>query len=63
VTDPVRDCEAAAERPQSPRQWRHLYFLQRDAAPAARAGYAALQGAVQRVAAREASLTRPERRG
>jgi hypothetical protein len=63
VADPVKDREAAAEWPQSARQWRHLYFLQRDAALAERAGYAALQVAVQRVAAREAWLTRPERRG
>ena len=63
VTDPVKDREAAAEWPQSARQWHHLYLLQRDAALAERAPYAALQVAVQRVAAREASLTRPERRG
>jgi hypothetical protein len=63
VTDPVEDREAAAQRPQSARQWRHLYLLQRDAALAERAGYAALQLAVQRVAAGEAWLTRPERRG
>jgi hypothetical protein len=63
VTDPVEDREAAAEWPQSARQWRHLYLLQRDAALAERAGYAELQVAVQRVAAREAWLTRPERRG
>jgi hypothetical protein len=63
VTDPVKDREAAAEWPQSARQWRHLYLLQRDAAPAAGAGYPALQVAVQRVAASEAWLTRPERRG
>jgi hypothetical protein len=63
VTDPVRDREAGAEWPQSARQWRHLYLLQRDAALIERAGYAALQVAVHRVAAREAWLTRPERRG
>ena len=63
VTDPVEDREAAAQRPQSARQSRHLYLLQADAALAERAGYAALQVAVQRVAAREAWLTRPERRG
>jgi hypothetical protein len=63
VTDPVKDREAAADCPQSARQWRHLYFLQRDTALAERAGYAALQVAVQRVAAREAWLTRRESRG
>jgi hypothetical protein len=63
VTDPVKDRDAAAEWPQSARQWRHLYLLQRDAALTERPGYAALQLAVQRVAAREAWLTRPERRG
>ena len=63
VTDPVEDREAAAQRPPSARQWRHLYLLQRDAALAERAGYAALQVAVHRVAAREAWLTPPERRG
>ena len=63
VTDPVEDREAAAQRLQSARQSRHLYLLQADAALAERAGYAALQLAVQRVAAREAWLTRPERRG
>jgi hypothetical protein len=63
VTGPVKDREAAAEWPQSARQWRHLYLLQRDAALAERAPYAALRVAVQRVAAREAWLTRPERRG
>ena len=63
VTDPVKDREAAAEWPQSARQWRHLYLLQRDAGPAGPAGYAALQVALQRVAAREAWLTPPERRG
>ena len=63
VTDPVEDREAAARRPQTARHWRHLYLLQRDAALAERGGYAALQVAVQRVAAREAWLTRPERRG
>jgi hypothetical protein len=63
VTDPVEDREAAAELPHSGRQWRHLYLLQRDAALAERAGYAALQVAVRRVAAREAWLTWPERRG
>jgi hypothetical protein len=63
VTDPVRDREAAAERPQSARPWRDVYLLQRDEALAERAGYAALRVAVQRVAAREAWLTPPERRG
>ena len=63
MTDPVKDHEAPAERPQSVRQWRHLYLLQRDVALAEGAPYAALQVAVQRVAAREASLTRPERHG
>ena len=63
MTDPAEDREAAAQRLQSARQCRHLYLLQRDAALAERAGYAALQVAVQRVAAREAWLTRPERRG
>ena len=63
VIDPVEDREAPAQRSQSARQSRHLYLLQRDAALAERAGYAALQVAVQRVAAREAWLTRPERRG
>jgi hypothetical protein len=63
VTDPVKDREAGAEWPQSARQWRQLYLLQPDAALAEWAPYAALQVAVQRVAAREASLTRPERRG
>lgn len=63
VTDPVEDREAAAQRPDAARQWRPLYLLQRDAALAERAGYAALQVAVQRVAAREAWLTWPERRG
>ena len=63
MTDPVKDREAAAERSQSERQWHHLYLLQRDAALADGAPYAALRVAVQRVAAREASLTQPERRG
>jgi hypothetical protein len=63
VTDPVEDREAAAQRLESARQWRHLYLLQRDAALAERAGYAALRVAVQRVVARDAWLTRPERRG
>jgi hypothetical protein len=63
VTDPVEEPEAAAQRPHSARQWHPLYLLQRDAALAQRAGYAALQVAVQRVAAREAWLTWPERRG
>jgi hypothetical protein len=62
VTDPVEDREAAGQRPHPARQWRHLYLLQREAALAERAGYAALQVAVQRVAAREAWLTPPERR-
>jgi hypothetical protein len=63
VTEPVKDRKGAAERPQSARQWRHLYLLQRDAALGERAPYAALQVAVQRVAAREAWLIPPERRG
>ena len=63
MTEPRKDREAAAEWPQSAPQWRHLYLLQRDATLAERAPYAALQVAVQRVAAREAWLTRPERRG
>jgi hypothetical protein len=62
VTDPAKDREAAAEWPQPTRQWRHLYLLQPDAGLAERAPYAALQVAVQRVAAREAWLTPPERR-
>ena len=64
MTDPVQDREAAAQWwPDSAEQWRHLYLLQRDAALAERAGYAALQVAVQRVAAREAWLTGAERGG
>ena len=63
VTEPVKDREAAADWPQSARQWHHLYLLQCDAALAELAGYAALQVAVQRVAAREAWLTWPERGG
>jgi hypothetical protein len=63
VTDPVKDREAAAEWPQSARQWRDLYLLQREEAVAGGAGYGALRVAVQRVAAREASLTPSERRG
>jgi hypothetical protein len=63
VTDPVEDREVAAQRLESARPWRDLYLLQRDAALAERASYAALRVAVQRVAAREAWLTRPERRG
>jgi hypothetical protein len=63
VTDPVKDREVAAEWRQSARQWHHLYLLERDAALAERAGYAALRVAVQRVAAREAWLTLPQRRG
>ena len=63
MTGPVKDREAAAERPPSARQWEHLYLLQRDAALAERAPYAALRLAVQRVAARDASLTQPERHG
>jgi hypothetical protein len=63
MTDPVKEREAAADWAQSARQWRHVYLLQRDGALAEGAGYAALQVAVQRVAAREARLTRPERRG
>jgi hypothetical protein len=59
----VKDREAAADWPQSVRQWHHLYLLQPDATLADRAPYAALRVAVQRVAAREASLTQPERRG
>ena len=62
MTDPVEDREAAAQRLESARHWSDLYLLQRDAALAERAGYAALQEAVQRVAAREAWLTGPERR-
>ena len=63
MIDPVEDSEAAAQRPQSARQWRQLYLLQRDAALAEPAGYGALRVAMQRVAAREAWLTWPERRG
>ena len=63
MTDPVKDREAAADWPQSARQWHHLYLLQPDAALAERAGYPALQVAVQRVVAREAWLTGPERGG
>jgi hypothetical protein len=63
VTEPKKDREAAAEWPQSARQWRHLYLLQHDAAFAEQAPYAGLQVAVERVAAREAWLTWPERRG
>ena len=63
MTDPVEDREAAAQRPEPARQWLHLYSLKRDPALAERAGYAALQVAVQRVAAREAWLTRPQRGG
>jgi hypothetical protein len=63
VTDPVEGPEAAAQRPQAARESRQLCLLQRDVALAERTGYFALQVAVQRVAAREAWLTRPERRG
>jgi hypothetical protein len=63
VTDPVKDHEAAAEWPQSEREWRHLYLLERDGALGGQAPYAALQVAVQRVAARDAWLTRPARGG
>jgi hypothetical protein len=63
VTDPVEHRAAAAQQPQSAPQWRHLYLLQCSAALAERVGYGALQVAVQRVAAREAWLTWPERRG
>jgi hypothetical protein len=63
MRDPVKEREAPAESPQSARGWRHVYLLQRDTALAERAGYAALEVAVQRVAAREARATRPERRG
>jgi hypothetical protein len=63
VTDPVEDREAAAQLPHSGPQRHRLHLLQRDAALAEQAGYAALQVAVQRVAAREAWLTWPERRG
>ena len=63
MTYPVEDQGVAAQRRHSARQWRRLYLLERDAALAERAGYVALQVAVQRVAAREASLTWPERRG
>ena len=63
MTEPVKDREAAAEGPQSARQWRHLYLLQPDVALGEHAPYAALQVAVQRVAAREAWLNRPERGG
>jgi hypothetical protein len=63
VTDPVKDRETAADRPQSARQWQHLNLLQSDGALADQAPYAALRVAVQRVAAREAWLTQPERRG
>ena len=62
MIEPVKFREAA-ERPQSARQWRHHFLLQRDEAVAGRAGYGALQVAVQRVAAREARLTPLERRG
>ena len=62
MIDPVEDREAAVQRPHSARQWRDLYLLQRDAGLPERAGYPALQVAVQRVAAREAWLTWPERR-
>lgn len=63
VTEPLKDREAAAEWSPSAREWHHLHVLQRDAALAERAPYAALRVAVQRVAAREALLTPPERRG
>jgi hypothetical protein len=60
VTDPVKGREAAADWSQSARQWQQLDFLQPDTTLADRAPYAALRAAVQRVAAREASLTRPK---
>ena len=63
MTEPVKDRGAAAEWPQSARQWRHLYLLERDVALGDQPPYAALQVAVQRVAARDAWLTRPERGG
>jgi hypothetical protein len=63
MRDPAKDREAVAEWSQSARGWRRVHLLRRDAALAERAGYAALEVAVQRVAAREARLTRPERRG
>src|SRR5829696_6532118 len=63
VTDPVNDREPAADGPQSTGQLRHVYLLHRDEAVVGRAGYGALQVAVQRVAAPEARLTRPERCG
>jgi hypothetical protein len=63
VTDPVKDRETAADRAQSARQWQHVSLLQSDGALADQAPYAALRVAVQRVAAREAWLTQPERRG
>jgi hypothetical protein len=63
MTDPVKPREASAEWHQSERQWRHLSLLKRDEADAGRAGYGALQVAVQRVAAREAALQRSERGG
>jgi hypothetical protein len=63
VTDAVEDREVAAQRLESARPWRDLYLLQRDAALTERGGYAALRVAVQRVSARDAWLTRPERRG
>jgi len=63
VTDPVEHREAAAQRPESAREGRHLYLLQRNPAIVEQAGYRALQVAVQRVAARDAWLTPPQRRG
>ena len=63
MTEPKKDRKATAERPQSARQWRYLDLLQRDAALAEQARYAALREAVQRVAAREAWLAGPERGG
>jgi hypothetical protein len=61
MTDRAKDREAAAESRPSARHWRHLSSLQGDAALPERGGYAALHVAVQRVAAREAGLTQPER--
>jgi hypothetical protein len=63
VKDPVPGRAAATQRLQSAQQWSHLYLLQRNVPLAERDGYAALRVAMQRVAARDAWLTRPERRG
>jgi hypothetical protein len=63
VVDPVEDGEVVAQRLESARPWRDFYLLERDAALAGGAGYAALRVAVQRVAAREAWLRWPVRRG